>query len=80
MKLLFWFLIGLPIGAGLYVGWIYFQAWFDVRALPRSESYICTKHGPIQKESTISFSGVPYCPICFHQNLNSAERILGNPR
>jgi hypothetical protein len=75
-----WLILGLILAAGLYVGWVYFTAWFEVRALPRSETFICNKHGPIQKESTISFSGVPYCSLCFHQNLSSAERILGNPR
>ena len=77
MKWLWWIVIGLPVLAGLYVVYIYVEAWFEVKALPRSEVFICSKHGPIQKESTISFSGVPYCPICFHTNLSNSERILG---
>ena len=70
-------IIGVLIGAGLYLGGTYLRAWFEVKALPKSEVFLCDKHGPIQKESTITFMGVPYCPRCFHERMNNAERILG---
>jgi len=79
MRLTLWLLlVGLPLAAAAYIGYIWLSAWFEVHALPRSEVYICNTHGPIQKESCISFMGVPYCPICFHTKMKSAEAIMGD--
>jgi hypothetical protein len=78
MKLLLWIIFGVPISAGLYVGYVYLEAWFETKALPRSEVFVCDKHGPMQRESTISFMDLPYCSICFHERMKSAESMLGN--
>lgn len=69
--------IGLAVllGAGLYFAYIWFSAWFEVKALPREEVFMCNYHGPIHKGNLIEFMGIPYCPSCFHSKLSAAERI-----
>jgi hypothetical protein len=78
VTLLLWFTLVAVLLVALDLGYIWLRAWFEVKGLPRGETYICNKHGPMQKESTISFIGVPYCPLCFHERLQSAERIPVN--
>lgn len=76
MKILLW-IAGLSLLAvGVYFGLIYLMAWFEVKALPKGETFICSKHGPIHKDSLITFVDTPYCPVCFHERLSSAETIL----
>src|ERR1035437_2445 len=78
LHLLEWSPLWLPLLVAAYVGYVYLEAWFETKALPRSEVFVCDKHGPMQRESTISFMDIPYCSICFHERMKSAESMLGN--
>jgi hypothetical protein len=71
-------LLTLPLLVGGYIGYIWLVAWFEVKALPRAETFMCDKHGPMQKEYTITFAGVPYCSMCFHEKLSVMEKIPGS--
>jgi hypothetical protein len=68
----------LPVLAAAYAGYIWLSAWFEVKALPRSDVFMCDKHGPMQKEYTVSFAGMPYCALCFHESLSKMEKIPGS--
>lgn len=74
---IFWLIATMPIAVFLYVGYVFLAAYVEVKGLPRGETFICDKHGPMQKETTITFVGVPYCSLCFHERLKSAEQIPG---
>lgn len=62
------------IFVALYVGWAILSTWLAVKAAPREEMLLCPVHGPIRKSNAIDFMGEPFCSICFHQRLSSAER------
>jgi len=80
LRLLLWSPLWVPLTVAGYVGYIYLSAWFEVKALPRSEVFVCDKHGPMQRESCITFMGIPYCSLCFHERMKSSETIMGNGR
>jgi hypothetical protein len=74
-------LIGLLIVGLSFVGslmlfglWIY-SIYDRVRRCPKGEMYLCHRHGPIFLKDTIRFLDRPYCPRCFHENLQRAEQI-----
>lgn len=72
---MFW--IGVAIIGGLlvlYAGWLVFSSYLSVKAAPREPMEWCPVHGPIRKQYMITFMGMPYCAICFHNRLRTAER------
>jgi hypothetical protein len=73
-----WLMLAPPLLVGLYIGYIYLEAWVITRAQPREEGFMCDKHGLMQKRYTISFAGVAYCAICFHEKLETMEKIPTN--
>jgi hypothetical protein len=77
MKVLFWVWLG-PVLAACYVGLVYLVAWFEVKAQPRADAFLCDKHGVMNAEYTISFAGVKYCSICFHEKLGMMEKVPSN--
>jgi len=75
-----WFWIGVAVAGGLtvfYLGWIVFSSYLATKASPREPMVWCPKHGPIRQQYMITFMGVPYCSICFHERLQAAERGSG---
>jgi hypothetical protein len=63
----------------LYLCWMIVGTYLIVRAQPREPMEWCPKHGPIRKEHMITFAGTPYCSICFHERMKTAENIIGRP-
>jgi hypothetical protein len=80
VKVFFWFVSLSLLASGLYIGYVYFQAWWEVRNQPRAPMFLCNKHGPIRNEHLIHFQSGPdtwidYCPLCFHERLAGVEKV-----
>jgi len=69
------FFLFLVICGILYVAWICLEAFVEVKGQPREDMWLCDVHGTISKRHLIYFIGMPYCPLCFHNRLSSAEKI-----
>lgn len=67
--------LGIVLLAGGYIGYTWLNAYLQTKAWPREPMFICDKHGPINKNYIIQFSGVDYCSLCFHEKLETAEKI-----
>lgn len=66
----------------VFVG-IVIEAWLEVKAAPREEMVICQHHGPIRSSLLLKMPGFNkndplsgYCPLCFHETLQKAEKGL----
>jgi len=67
--------LGMISVGGLYILYLWLDAWAAAKTAPRSEMFLCDTHGPMRKEHMITFVGIPYCPLCFHSKLTRAEKI-----
>jgi hypothetical protein len=70
-----WLAVILVAGFVLFFGLWVLSIWYRVVRSPRSEMFMCAKHGMMLPKDCIKFLGVESCPYCFHQNLDQAEKI-----
>lgn len=61
----------------LYIGSIHLKAWMETKSAPRDEMFLCPKGHMIRKQDAITFMDQPVCPLCFHENLKTAEKSRG---
>lgn len=70
-----WLLLITVVGFCLFFGLWVLSIWYRVVRSPRSEMFLCAKHGFMLPKDCIKFLGVDSCPYCFHNNLDQAEKI-----
>lgn len=63
------------IGGPGYVLWLFLSAYLEVKAQPREAMFWCTKHGMMRKKDCISFMGMDYCILCWHERVKSQEKV-----
>lgn len=80
--------IGAVLGAALvaWLGWIVFEAWYEVVKAPRVDMYVCDKHGPVPKHLCIVFQEKEdkserteqqyQCPFCYEDAFKLADKTL----
>jgi len=56
LKDLVWLVIVVSIIVLVYVGWLWFDSYTEVKGAPRQDMHLCPKHGFISASSLIRFS------------------------
>jgi len=80
VKQVLYIAIGGLITIALYILYLWVDAIVRVKMTPREAMFVCDKHGAIRQKHIIKFQIGPneyvdYCPRCFHERLQNAEKV-----
>jgi hypothetical protein len=65
--------------SAVYLGLIMYDAKHDVENAPRTDMYLCDRHGAFPKKHLMHLSGITdtpieQCPFCFEDRMKAAKK------